>query len=81
MIANVLMTMGILSRIVPAVALTTAIPTLANRGALMSINSLLQQIVGCLAAATAGMIVKQKTDFSPLEHYNTVGSVMMCIAY
>lgn len=38
MIVNVWMMMGILSRMVPAVALTTAIPDLANRGALMSID-------------------------------------------
>jgi hypothetical protein len=44
MIVNVLMMMGILTRMVPAVALTTAIPHLADRGAFMSINSSLQQI-------------------------------------
>lgn len=80
MIVNVLMMMGILSRMVPAVALTTAIPDLADRGAFMSINSSLQQIAGGVAAAAAGMIVKQKTEFSPLEHYNTVGYVMVCIS-
>ncbi len=35
MIVNVWMMMGILSRMVPAVALTTAIPDLAGRGAFM----------------------------------------------
>ena len=80
MIVNVLMMMGILSRMVPAVALTTAIPDLADRGAFMSINSSLQQIAGGVAAAAAGMIVKQKTEFSPLERYNTVGYVMVCIS-
>jgi multidrug resistance protein len=80
MTVNVLMMMGILSRMVPAVALTTAIPDLADRGAFMSVNSSLQQIAGGVAAAAAGMIVKQKTEFSPLEHYNTVGYVMVCIS-
>lgn len=80
MIVNVIMMMGILSRMVPAVALTTAIPDLADRGAFMSINSSLQQIAGGVAAAAAGMIVQQKTEFSPLEHYNTVGYVMVCIS-
>jgi predicted MFS family arabinose efflux permease len=80
MIVNVLMMMGILSRMVPAVALTTAIPDLADRGAFMSINSSLQQIAGGVAAAAAGMIVQQKTEFSPLERYNTVGYVMVCIS-
>jgi predicted MFS family arabinose efflux permease len=80
MTVNVLMMMGILSRMVPAVALTTAIPDLADRGAFMSVNSSLQQIAGGVAAAAAGMIVKQKTEFSPLEHYNTVGYVMVFIS-
>lgn len=64
MVVNVLMIMEILSRMVPAVALTTAIPDLADRGAFMSINSSLQQIAGGVAAAAAGMIVKQKTVFT-----------------
>jgi len=45
----------------------------------MSIDSSLQQIAGGVAAAAAGMIVKLKTEFSPLEHYNTVSYVMVCI--
>jgi hypothetical protein len=45
----------------------------------MSVVSSLRQIAGGIAAAAAGMIVKQKTEFSPLEHYNTVGYVMVCI--
>jgi MFS family permease len=60
MIVNELMMMGILSRMMPGVALTTAIPDLADRGAFMSINSSLQQIAGGVAAAAAGMIVQQK---------------------
>ena len=80
MIVNVFMMMGILSRMVPSVALTTAIPDLADRGAFMSVNSSLQQIAGGVAAAAAGMIVQQKTEFSPLEHYNTVGYVMVFIS-
>jgi predicted MFS family arabinose efflux permease len=80
MIFNVLMMMGILSRMVPAGALTTAIPDMADRGAFMSINSSLQQIAGGIAAAAAGMIVSQKDKFSPLEHYNTLGYVMVCIS-
>jgi len=46
----------------------------------MSINASLQQIAGGVAAAVAGMIVVQKGKFSPLEHYNTVGYVVICIS-
>jgi predicted MFS family arabinose efflux permease len=80
MIFNILMMMGILSRMVPSSALTTAIPNLQDRGAFMSINSSLQQIAGGIAAACAGMIVQQKDKYSPLEHYNTVGYVMVVIS-
>lgn len=80
MIFNVVMMMGILSRMVPAGALTTAIPDLPDRGAFMSINSSLQQIAGGIAAACAGLIVIQKDKYSPLEHYPTLGYVMVCIS-
>ena len=77
MIFNVLMMMGILSRIIPSSALTSAIPDMQDRGAFMSINASLQQIAGGIAAIFAGMIVKQKTNFSPLEHYTTLGFVIV----
>jgi predicted MFS family arabinose efflux permease len=80
MMFNVLMMIGILSRMVPAGALTTAIPDMQDRGAFMSINSSVQQIAGGVAAAVGGMIVVQKDKFSPLEHYNTVGYVMVGIS-
>jgi MFS family permease len=79
MIFNVLMMMGIMSRMIPSSALTSAIPEMQDRGAFMSINASLQQIAGGIAAAFAGMIVVQKTKFSPLEHYNTLGYVIVCI--
>jgi predicted MFS family arabinose efflux permease len=80
MIFNVLMMGGIFGRMVPAGALTTAIPDMQDRGAFMSINASLQQIAGGIAAAVAGMIVVQKTKFSPLEHYNTLGYLIVCIS-
>jgi predicted MFS family arabinose efflux permease len=77
---NVLMMMGMLSRMVPSSALTSAVPDMADRGAFMSINASLQQIAGGVAAAVAGMIVVQKTKFSPLEHYDIVGYVVVAIS-
>lgn len=76
MILNVLMMMGIMSRMVPSMALVTALPKLHDRGAFMSINSSLQQIAGGIAAAIGGMIVVQKNKYSPLENYNTLGIVI-----
>ena len=77
MILNVLMMMGIMSRMVPSMALVTALPKVQDRGAFMSINSSLQQIAGGIAAAIGGMIVVQKDKFSPLEHYNTLGYLIV----
>jgi predicted MFS family arabinose efflux permease len=77
---NVLMMMGMLSRMVPSSALTSAVPDMADRGAFMSINASLQQIAGGVAAAVAGMIVVQKTKFSPLEHYDIVGYVVVGVS-
>ena len=79
MIVNVCMMMGIMSRMVPSMALTTSLPDMQDRGAFMSINSSLQQMAGGLAAGLSGLIVVQKTKFSPLEHYNTLGVVVTII--
>lgn len=73
---NVLLFMGISARIVSSSALLTAVPSAADRGAFMSINSSLQQISGGIAAAIAGLIVHQETKTSPLENYPTLGYVV-----
>lgn len=80
MILNVMMMMGVMSRMVPSSALTSAIPDMADRGAFMSINSSLQQIAGGIAAVVAGMIVTKKTNYSPLVHYDVVGYVIVVIS-
>jgi predicted MFS family arabinose efflux permease len=79
-IFNVLMMAGVMSRMIPSTALVTGIPVAEDRGAFMSINSSLQQIAGGIAAAFAGMIVIQKDKFSPLEHYNTLGFIIIGIS-
>ena len=76
LIFNVLMMAGIMSRMIPSMALTSAIPDTEDRGAFMSINASLQQIAGGIAAAAAGMIIVQETKTSPIEHYDTVGYVL-----
>jgi predicted MFS family arabinose efflux permease len=78
-ILNILMMIGIMSRMVPSMALTTALPKMQDRGAFMSVNSSLQQIAGGIAAGIGGMIVVQKTKYSPLEHYDTLGYVIVII--
>jgi predicted MFS family arabinose efflux permease len=78
-VMNILMMIGIMSRMVPAMALTSALPQMQDRGAFMSINSSLQQIAGGIAAGVGGMIVVQKTTTSPLQHYDTLGYVIAVI--
>lgn len=72
--------LGIMSRMVPAVALNSALPEKHDRGAFMGINASLQQMAGGLAAALGGLIVVQKDKFSPLEHYDTVGYIIVLIS-
>jgi predicted MFS family arabinose efflux permease len=78
-IMNILMMIGIMSRIVPAMALVSALPQMQDRGAFMSINSSLQQIAGGVAAAVSGVIVVQKTKTSPLQHYDTLGYLIVVL--
>ncbi|MDP9081092.1 MAG: MFS transporter [Bacteroidota bacterium] len=77
---NILLMMGVMSRMVPSSALTSAVPEMEDRGAFMSINASLQQIAGGVAAAVAGMIVVQQSKGSPLQHYDTVGYVIVGIS-
>lgn len=78
-VMNVLMMIGIMSRMVPSMALASSLPKMQDRGAFMSINSSLQQIAGGVAAAIGGMIVVQKDKTSPLEHYDTLGILITII--
>lgn len=80
MVLNILMMMGIMSRMIPSSALTSAIPEMSDRGAFMSINASLQQIAGGVAAAVAGIIVTQPSKGAPLQHYNVVGYVIVGIS-
>ena len=78
-IMNIVMMIGIMSRMVPAMALTSALPQMQDRGAYMSISSSLQQIAGGIAAVVGGMIVEQNTKTGPLRHYDTLGYVIVGI--
>jgi predicted MFS family arabinose efflux permease len=80
MVINVIMFMGIMSRMIPATTLTSAIPEMRDRGAFMSINASLQQMAGGIAAVCAGLIISQKTKTSPLEHYNILGYVVATVS-
>jgi predicted MFS family arabinose efflux permease len=77
---NVLLFAGIMSRMIPATTLMTAVPDLADRGAFMSINSSLQQISGGFASVIAGMIIVQ-VDQGPLQNYNVLGYMTVALMF
>ncbi len=80
LVSNVLMMVFIMSRMIPSQALMSALPSPADRGAFMSINSSLQQVAGGFAAMLAGFIIIQKDQYAPIQHYNwlaIIASIMM----
>jgi len=79
-ILNILMMAGILSRMTPSSALISAVPEMKDRGAFMSISSSLQQLAGGVAASLAGVIIVQQTKESPLEHYPTLGVIVVLLS-
>lgn len=79
-ILNILMMAGILSRMTPSSALISAVPAMKDRGAFMSISSSLQQLAGGVAASLAGVIIVQQTKESPLEHYPTLGIIVVLLS-
>jgi len=78
-VLNMILFMGIMSRMIPATTLNTAIPEMQDRGAYMSITSSLQQIAGGIGAVSAGFIVHQQTKTSPLENYPILGYVVAVV--
>ncbi|MFD2556408.1 MFS transporter [Sphingobacterium tabacisoli] len=80
LVLNTGIMLGVLCRMVPSMALISAVPDDSDRGAYMSIQASLQQIAGGIAATIAGLIVYQKTSTSALEHYDIVGYVVaVCV--
>ncbi len=75
-ILNVLLFIGIFSRMIPSSALMTAIPEPRDRGAFMGINSSIQQLSGGFASLIAGLIVVQ-TDSGVLKNYDILGYVVV----
>jgi predicted MFS family arabinose efflux permease len=75
-VVNVLLFVGITSRIISATALISAVPDAASRGAFMAVNSSIQQVSGGVAAAVGGLIVSQ-TASGALERFDVLGYVVV----
>lgn len=75
-LVNSLMFVGVISRMISASALISAIPKPADRGSYMSISSSIQQISGGLAAVLGGLIVTESSS-GALQHFDRVGYVVV----
>ncbi|MFZ6755630.1 MFS transporter [Undibacterium sp. Ji50W] len=76
-LVNVLLFVGIFSRMIPAQAMMSAVPAADSRGAFMAINSSLQQIAGGVGSVVAGMIVSQPAGGAIL-HFDLLGDILVC---
>jgi predicted MFS family arabinose efflux permease len=76
-IANILLFAGVMSRMVPAGVLNTAVPDKKDTGAYLSFCSSMQQMSGGIGALIAGFIIFQPTTGSPIEQFDTMGYVFV----
>src|ERR1700682_2045799 len=74
-IVNVLMFVGIFSRMIPSQALISAIPDASQRGSFSAVSASLQQLSGGLGSVLAAAIIAENPDGS-LRHFDWVGSIV-----
>jgi len=77
-VINVLLFIGIFSRIIPSQALISAVPEPSKRGAFNAINASLQQFAGAVSASIAGAVIVEQADGS-LRHFNWLGYVVIAV--
>jgi len=75
-LVNVLMFVGIFSRMIPSQALISAIPVPRQRGAFSAISASLQQLSGGLGSVFAAAIIAQNADES-LRHFDRLGYIVV----
>lgn len=75
---NVLLFIGIFSRIIPSQALISAVPEPSKRGAFNAINASLQQFAGAVSASIAGAVIIEQADGS-LQHFNWLGFIVIAV--
>lgn len=73
---NVLMFIGIFSRMIPSQALISAIPDASQRGSFSAVSASLQQLSGGLGSVLAAAIISQQPDGS-LLHFDRIGYVVV----
>jgi predicted MFS family arabinose efflux permease len=75
-VLNIILFIGVSSRMIASSALITAIPEPKDRGGFMGVNASIQQISGGVASFVAGLIVVQNAD-GTLGHYPILGYVVV----
>jgi predicted MFS family arabinose efflux permease len=75
-IVNVLMFVGIFSRMIPSQALISAIPAPNQRGSFSAVSASLQQLSGGLGSVLAGAVIAQDADGS-LRHFDRLGFIVI----
>ncbi|MBR1268974.1 MFS transporter [Bradyrhizobium sp. AUGA SZCCT0222] len=75
-IVNVLMFVGIFSRMIPSQALISAIPDPSQRGSFSAVSASLQQLSGGLGSVFAAAIIAQNPD-GTLRHFDWLGYVVV----
>lgn len=73
---NVLLFLGIFSRMIPFQALASTVPAQTQRGSFNAISASIQQLSGGLASVVAGHIVTLGAD-GKIEHFEVVGYVVV----
>ena len=76
-LVNVVMFVGIFSRMTPYQALASQVPEPTKRGAFNAISASIQQVSGGLASLVAGQIVTRGAG-GRIEHFPQVGYVVVC---
>jgi predicted MFS family arabinose efflux permease len=83
-VINVVMFVGIFSRMIPFQALMSQVPAPTKRGSFNAINASISQLAGGLASLVAGRIVQQGAD-GRIHHYDVAGyavvvtSLLACV--
>jgi predicted MFS family arabinose efflux permease len=75
-VINVVLFIGIFSRMIPFQALMTQVPAQTQRGSFNAINASISQLAGGLASLVAGHIVQQGAD-GRIHHYDVAGYVVV----
>src|SRR6201986_4308365 len=78
-LVNVLLFVGIFSRMIPSQALISAIPEPAQRGSFSAVGASLQQRSGGLGSVLAAALIAQNADGS-LRHFDRLGYVVVTTA-